>query len=210
MSTSLDNIWDEPLLNSPPRTPVRQKTPSALFLDGPDEEHNNPNDVLREPMDIDKLFEGLDDDDGDSNTKTKDKTSSQPFDINAYRRKAQERAAKEVASDPVFSKYAVQSSSPPRDLGDENSGNKKDGKKDKDGDEPKQRKKVMRLDENRLLSKDGFPALIRQVKEFKPRGKGHEVWLANFKCIGIRYIYMTQGCRSEQIDEHIPVLGPFS
>jgi hypothetical protein len=31
------------------------------------------------------------------------------------------------------------------------------------------------LDEMRLLGKDGFPQLLKDTKNFKPKGKGHEV-----------------------------------
>ncbi|KAG8902965.1 hypothetical protein FRB99_003903, partial [Tulasnella sp. 403] len=38
----------------------------------------------------------------------------------------------------------------------------------------KKRKPLPKLDEGRLLGKDGFPALIPVAKKFKPKGKGHE------------------------------------
>jgi hypothetical protein len=41
--------------------------------------------------------------------------------------------------------------------------------------EKKEKKKIARLDEARLLGPDGFPALVKQTKHWKPKGKGHEV-----------------------------------
>lgn len=178
MSNSIDDIWAEALIDSSPRlarstrTPERDKSPSALFLDDPFDIDvpDKPNDQANEPTDIDALFADLDEEPPRSKEK-----SSRPFDINAYRREAEERAAKAVSGNPIFSKYAVQSSSPPRDDG-RASESKSGGKKKAKGkeDDTKQRKPVPKLDENRLLGKDGFPALLRQVKDFKPRGKGHE------------------------------------
>ena len=54
-----------------------------------------------------------------------------------------------------------------------------DGKRWWDGEggnggkkKPKQRAK---LDENRLLGDMGFPQLVKDIKHFRPRGKGREV-----------------------------------
>ncbi|KAF7294877.1 Chromosome segregation in meiosis protein [Mycena indigotica] len=58
------------------------------------------------------------------------------------------------------------------DLGDDQP-KANDGKdKDKEGKKPK--KKIARLDEGRLLGDNGFPQLIRDTKDFRIRGKGHE------------------------------------
>ncbi|KAF8320136.1 Swi3-domain-containing protein [Clavulina sp. PMI_390] len=42
-------------------------------------------------------------------------------------------------------------------------------------EQKKPRKKPVKLDEDRLLGKTGFPALIEQHKKFKPSGKGNEI-----------------------------------
>lgn len=42
-------------------------------------------------------------------------------------------------------------------------------------DEKKERRRLAKLDENRLLSPDGFPQLIKMTKDFRIKGKGHEV-----------------------------------
>ncbi|KAJ7449863.1 replication fork protection component Swi3-domain-containing protein [Mycena latifolia] len=46
------------------------------------------------------------------------------------------------------------------------------GEKSKDGKKPK--KKIMRLDEGRLVGDSGFPQLIQDTKNIKIKGKGHE------------------------------------
>ena len=173
MSTSLEDIWDDPLLEpprgtfSPPRTPQRQKSPSTLFLSPIEDRNSQDHAKGNEEAEIDALFNVLDE--------PTTGEPSRPFDVQAYRREAEKRAAKEVSQDATFSKYAIQSSSPPREEPKDDSKKKGDKKGKKDDDEPKERKKLPKLDENRLLSKEGFPALIQQVKDFKPRGKGHEV-----------------------------------
>ena len=42
-------------------------------------------------------------------------------------------------------------------------------------DEKKERRRLVKLDENRLLSPDGFPQLMKMTKDFRINGKGHEV-----------------------------------
>ena len=48
-------------------------------------------------------------------------------------------------------------------------------KDDQGKDEKKDRRKLAKLDENRLLSRDGFPQLMKMTKDFRINGKGHEV-----------------------------------
>lgn len=194
MSVALDSIWDEPITKSPsPPTRSRDedddddeifrpaKRPrSTLFLEDPDEEDND--DVAPPPArdapppgtnasarpDIDALFEDLDDDAPYGNA---DGADSRPFDLEAYRREALKRAEREAPSSS-FTKYAVQSSSPPPEgAGDKAEGTA--GKKGKNGEKEKMPR--AKLDETRLLGKDGLPALVQLAKDFKPKGKGHEV-----------------------------------
>jgi replication fork protection complex subunit Csm3/Swi3 len=48
--------------------------------------------------------------------------------------------------------------------------------KDNQGkDEKKERRRLIKLDENRLLSPNGFPQLMKMSKDFRINGKGHEV-----------------------------------
>ena len=186
----LDSIWDEPLAKepSPPREttaaadpaddsgddmfPPSKRRRSSLFLDDPDEIEEQAKSLTEGGTadgatgnarpEIDAMFDEVEEMDG---------TSSRPFDIEAYRREAQRRAEKEVvAPSSSYPQHAVRSSSPPPAGADG----------DKDGDDEdevgkKGRRKIARIDENRLLGKDGFPVLIKQVRSFKPRGKGQEV-----------------------------------
>jgi replication fork protection complex subunit Csm3/Swi3 len=55
----------------------------------------------------------------------------------------------------------------------------------KDG-ERKERKKIAKMDETKLVGHDGFPALIKTTKGFVPKGKGHEVLSQCLK----RYTYV--------------------
>jgi replication fork protection complex subunit Csm3/Swi3 len=44
-----------------------------------------------------------------------------------------------------------------------------------EGEPPKKRRPIAKVDADRLLGKDGYPALIRMARKWKPKGKGHEV-----------------------------------
>ncbi len=61
------------------------------------------------------------------------------------------------------------SSSPPRDL---EKGEEKD--KDDKKEQKKEKKKIARLNEALLVGPSGFPQLIKDTKDFKIKGKGHE------------------------------------
>ena len=50
-----------------------------------------------------------------------------------------------------------------------------DGDGDGEDDGKKKRKPLPKLDETRLLGKDGFPQLLKDTKNFKHKGKGHEI-----------------------------------
>jgi replication fork protection complex subunit Csm3/Swi3 len=185
MSVSLDDIWSEPLEQSPSRTakladsrilsdddeednvfrPSKRQR-SSLFLKGSDDEDEPTTPVVKRTNsqvrpDIDALFDDIDD--PPVNTA---KRSSKPFDLEAMRREAKRNAEKEIGpSSP--SRYAIQSSSPPRDG--------LSGAFGADAPIGDKKRQIPKLDEERLLGKDGFPALIQMCKDFKPKGKGHEV-----------------------------------
>jgi replication fork protection complex subunit Csm3/Swi3 len=90
-------------------------------------------------------------------------------DLDAIRREA---AAKHTSALHEI----LPSSSPAREVGDGDARtrNAVNGEGEKDG-EKKERKKVPKLDEARLLGANGFPQLIADTKHFTPKGKGHEV-----------------------------------
>jgi replication fork protection complex subunit Csm3/Swi3 len=189
MSTSLDDIWDEPAAVSPPRprseagsddedavaarpSKRRRATQQPLFLDSDSDREQGPSTRLArassaapDAPDIDHLFEGLDDDD--------DGTALQTLDVGPDLATLQRRAeAAARASSPLTPHAVLPSSSPPRDGGEDRW---KDGGKGKGDGKEKKRKPLPKLDEARLLGEDGFPALLKQTKGFVPKGKGHEV-----------------------------------
>ncbi|TDL24764.1 Swi3-domain-containing protein [Rickenella mellea] len=176
MSTALDDIWSDPIVetrrsrspSSGSRVSEQEESPrpakrarSALFLDDPDDEApaTAPPKTPTRP-DIDSLFENLDDE---------DMQDVPAFDLDAYRREADRRAALATPSTPI-TPYAVQSSSPPRNGAELPNQTGKGGKKGKG-----EKKERAKLDEARLLEPHGLPALVKQCKSFEPKGKGHEV-----------------------------------
>lgn len=191
----LDDIWDEPLAPSPPRTaPAAASAPGSparpsqgarkrttLFLSSDSEGegaggaatkgHYRPRTPKKVPKDIEALFDDLDDVPADDDDAPGELAPA--LDLDALRRQADARHAR---APPLTPHEILPSSSPSRDVDDGNGGGKKG--KDDDDDElggKKKRKPLPKLDEARLLGPQGFPALVKQAKEFKPRGKGHEV-----------------------------------
>ena len=202
MSMSIDDIWDTPLDNSPPRarkdvlsteaisnTPARpspaKRRRTTLFLSSDSEndapstskntrnsQHTPPTQSDKQKALIDALFDDLDGEDDDGFKELAPAPS-----IDELRRQAQASQRNRTRIPTSTPHQILPSSSPPRDLGpeetEESGKGKGKGKKGEDGD--KKRKPIPRLDETRLVGETGFPALIKQTKDFKPRGKGHEV-----------------------------------
>ncbi|KAI0035102.1 replication fork protection component Swi3-domain-containing protein [Vararia minispora EC-137] len=122
-------------------------------------------------IDIDALFEDLDD----------IQDLAPTFDLDKFRREADARHAKAARA-----KFAldISSQTPANATGGsgikgKNGAEDGDGNADEDreGEEGKRKKKKARakLDETRLLGDEfGFPRLIKETKNFKPLGKGHE------------------------------------
>jgi replication fork protection complex subunit Csm3/Swi3 len=184
MSASLQDIWDEPVENT-----IAQATRSteSLFLPDPDDDntHSVPQTSSRPSAlgaasaraDIDALFADLDDleDDGEL------KALAPALDLDALKRQADARNAQGMGSSQAPSSSMtglhriMPSSSPPRDMGDSTKGKDKDS-----AGEKKTIKRAPPLNEARLLGEDGFPALIKSLKGFKVKGKGHEVGRAGF------------------------------
>lgn len=202
--SAIEDIWDAPVDPSSPRpltTPITidddttddneaprpskrpRRSSQPLFLADSDEDQPQPtaNHTSAHP-DIDAMFQDIDDDDDPD-------LAFQPLapalDLDTLRRQA---SAKHARSNPLGIKlpaltpHAITSSSPPRDVDDDGKGTGKGKGKDdasgKDG-ERKERKKIARMDETRLVSPAGFPALIFTTKGFVPKGKGHEVSIAS-------------------------------
>ena len=114
--------------------------------------------------DIDSLFDDLDDPD------TGFQELAPSLDVAALKRQADAKLAS------LTPHQILPSSSPPRDLGDDDDDEEKGGgKKDKSKKTGLGGKKRPKLDQGRLMGPDGFPALLQQAKDFKMKGKGHEV-----------------------------------
>ncbi|OCH94933.1 Swi3-domain-containing protein [Obba rivulosa] len=200
-SVALEDIWDAPITQSPPRTsPSRQpdaESPTALartstrprstlFLDSDESEpeSNKPpvTQASRRPAaerpDVDALFDDLDDD-----PEYAFQELAPALDLDALRREADAKNARARASDLLMR----DTSSAGRQVDDPAS--KKEGNEDGE-DGKKKRKPVPRLDEARLLGADGFPALVKQAKNFHPRGKGQE--LADLNSLLKVYQFWTQ------------------
>jgi replication fork protection complex subunit Csm3/Swi3 len=175
---SLDDIWDAPI--SPARgvtphldTVNSQKRPiETLFLSDSDNEDEQP--APKRPTssaprpDVDALFADIDNDDADEEDDLRYKPLAPALDLKALRKQAEEKHA-------LTPHQILPSSSPPRDLGpdEDNEGGKDNNEKGKEG--KKERKKVVLLDETSLIGASGFPQLIQNIKDFKVKGKGHEV-----------------------------------
>jgi replication fork protection complex subunit Csm3/Swi3 len=190
------SIWDEPVVQDSPKrseknrpidvididddddVPQRpKKRPrQTLFYEDSDDDVNVPGPsnteiVLKAPpphdIDIDALFAGVDDDDDEI---------SRPLpaiiDEEELTRQAEARFKKNPP--PLSLHEILPSSSPARDQEGQNG--RKGREKGKD-DEKKVRRRQLRLDENLLLSPTGFPQLIKMTKDFRIKGKGHEVSL---------------------------------
>ncbi|RDB21119.1 Chromosome segregation in meiosis protein 3 [Hypsizygus marmoreus] len=164
---SLDDIWDEPAEERV--QPARQQ---ALFLADSDDDEQPGLRVQNAPeidIDIDAMFADVDNEDDPFNFKPLAPT----LDTEALRREAESRHKKSMLS---LTPHAIlPSSSPPRDIGDSDQGAKKTNAPEKGKEGKKERRKVVRLDEGRLLGPTGFPQLIKDTKNFKIKGKGHEV-----------------------------------
>ncbi|KAI0780895.1 replication fork protection component Swi3-domain-containing protein [Trametes elegans] len=184
---SLDDIWDapaEPSLRSKPFSPARShgggdfsppptKRPSSsrpLFFDSGSEDESNAPSKSRyaskpasNKPDIDAFFADLDD---DPDAAFQDLAPS--LDVAALKAQADAKLA-------LTPHQILPSSSPPREMGDEKEGDKGKAGDKKGNTGAGKRKKRPVLDETRLISPDGFPALMKQAKDFKPKGKGHEL-----------------------------------
>lgn len=171
MSTLVDEIWNTPVEQRAPSvdrdSDVESSAPrpsrlrrSAVDLPGSDEDMPEVDPELEQTLK--RVFE----DDGDFDLPS----LSTSIDQEALRREAE---AKYRNMPPLTPHEILPSSSPPRDTGEERK--RKEGPVAKGKDSQKERRKIMRLDEGRLLGPTGFPQLITDTKHFRIKGKGHEV-----------------------------------
>ncbi|KAH9079556.1 Swi3-domain-containing protein [Lactarius deliciosus] len=170
MDMDVDHIWDLPI-EHPPATTTDPAPPNTsnqpLFLPSDDEGEaaaatTQPS-ANKDP-DIDALFDGIDDLD----------EFAPALDLDALRREADARNTRLVRAEISASIPAIQLSTATSTTksGDGQKGPSDGGDGNDDG--KKKRRPVARLDEARLLGKNGLPQLIKDTKNFKPKGKGHE------------------------------------
>ncbi|CAE6448955.1 unnamed protein product [Rhizoctonia solani] len=164
----MDDIWDDDAVqvsrSAPSRTRVlsdsdeedrpqkRARTTGAnkpLF--NPDSDDEGAADEL--PPDVGALFDGLDDDDYNM------QQLPPQLNIEELQRNSDQRAATDAAKKRLMRGDVIDVSGPA----------------DGDGKGAKARKALPKLDENRLLERDGMPALVRRAKVFNVKGKGHEL-----------------------------------
>ena len=93
-----------------------------------------------------------------------------------------------------------------------------DGEGEAEDDGKNKRKLVPKLDEARLLGKNGFLQLVKETKRFKPKGKGHEVSSTPFSFPRFRPSYSALMCKLTRRHEpgnglgsrapSVPILDP--
>lgn len=170
MASQLEDIWDLPVeLATISEAPPADR---PLFMAGSDDGDSPTRSTTQTRLlteDLDALF-NLDEHDGDYN---KPEISLAQMNREATTRHKAKQKAYMIANTPHM---IVPSSSPtkeyPSNRLDDNS---RGGPSAVALDGRKPRKAIARMDEARLLGESGFPALIKETKHFKPRGKGHEV-----------------------------------
>jgi replication fork protection complex subunit Csm3/Swi3 len=171
--TSIEDIWDEPIEEPSQPRPLtstsRKDVPLFLVGSDDDEPASKQGAAANMEVDIDAMFAGV----VDANDAFSLEPLASDVDTEGLKRKEINRHKNTMQS---LTPHQIMSSSPPRELGDEAEGGKK-GKKETGKEGKKERRKISRLDEGKLLGPDGFPGLIKEVKRFKPKGKGYEVWI---------------------------------
>jgi replication fork protection complex subunit Csm3/Swi3 len=183
MDASINDIWDLPVettirhasLNTELSAASPHSSTRPLFLPSDDEEDMAT--ATKEPSankthpNVDALFEGLDDiDDGFQEL-------APALNLDALRREADARNTRAVRAEIMASIPGIELSAAA--LAGKSKGGKSGALDGMDGEgeeaEKKTRKPVAKLDETRLLGPNGFPQLVKDTKNFKPKGKGHEV-----------------------------------
>lgn len=180
----IDKIWDDPIVQkridrTNEESDDAEQRPSkrprqALFLVDSDDELDTSTKQKAPPVqdiDIDALFADVED---DIDEQMIFKPLPPALNEEELRRQAEARYRKELP--PLTPHQAPPSSSAQPDTTDKPGNNRlRTGKDDQSKDEKKERRRLVKLDENRLLSPDGFPQLKKMTKDFRIKGKGHEV-----------------------------------
>ena len=170
MDMDVDHIWDLPV--DPPATtadPAPSNPPLFLTSDDEGEVAATAQPSANNDPDIDALFNGIDD----------LNEFAPALDLDALRREADARNTRLVRAEISASIPAIQLSTTTTTKSGDGRKGPLDGIDggDENDDGKKKRKPIPRLDEARLLGKNGLPQLIKDTKNFKPKGKGHEVTL---------------------------------
>ncbi|THH08661.1 hypothetical protein EW146_g8922 [Bondarzewia mesenterica] len=191
-AVALEDIWDVPAESSSSiqvapisvndsddeeRGPRKPKQPLFLPSDGEDEATTSTPTRARSPApiaqsqaarpDIDALFDDAFEE------------LAPALDLEKLQREADARNARAIRAE-FASIVPSQAQTQGADTGSTQAKGKGKGKDvlgDEDEEEEpakKKRKPIPRLDEPRLLGKDGFPQLMKNTQHFKTRGKGHE------------------------------------
>jgi len=192
MDTDINDIWDLPVETTirhlPADTPdgdvPRSSSPTRasnrpLFLPSDDDEDASApapaaptTSAGPQNPDIDALFEGL----GDMGDSVQELAPA--LDLDALRREADARNTRAVRAEMAAIIPTAQLSAAAAKINGRKSGGPLDGidgDGEADDDGKKKRKPVPKLDEARLLGKNGFLQLMKDTENFKPKGKGHEV-----------------------------------
>ena len=172
MDMDVDHIWDLPIEHPPATTtgPAPSNTSNQpLFLPSDDEGEaaatTQPS--ANKGPDIDALFDGIDD----------LNEFAPALDLDALRREADARNTRLVRAEISASIPTIHLSTTTTAKSGDGQNGPLDGINggDENDDGKKKRKPIARLDEARLLGNNGLPQLIKDTKNFRPKGKGHEV-----------------------------------
>jgi hypothetical protein len=172
MDMDVDHIWDLPVDHPPATTadpgPLNPSNP-PLFLPSDEEAEvaATAQPSANKDPDIDALFDGIDD----------LNEFAPALDLDALRREADARNTRLVRAEISASIPSIQLSTTTTTKSGDGRKGPLDGVDggDENDDGKKKRKPIPRLDEARLLGKNGLPQLVKDTKNFKPKGKGHEV-----------------------------------
>ncbi|TFK42536.1 replication fork protection component Swi3-domain-containing protein [Crucibulum laeve] len=193
MNSSLDSIWDEDIAEQPASTSspkhskgndsdedalrLSKRPRQTLFLaDSDDDEGFTANHStrqtqkapLQQDLEMEAFFAEVENDDDDPFSF---KPLAPAVDEEEIRRQAEARHRRTV---PTLTPHQIlPSSSPPQDVNSSKNDDERGNGKEKD-DKKKEKRKPIRLDEGRLLGPNGFPQLIKDTKNFRIKGKGHE------------------------------------
>ena len=199
---TIDDLWDEPVESEPVPRPTTNPVTSAedpLFLQSDSENEGRVGAAgprpSKAPDDIGALF---DVDDEDEN--------GQLSNVTYEHLRADARSGGRVSDNGPSGK-----GSQPEEAEDPSRGALADKFKSEKGDDAGTagaRRTIPKLDEELLLSEKGIPALIKDAKRWRPKGKGHEASFSNLFCrICLHGSSDMPGFRPQPSHSDLPVLG---